>query len=55
METNEKNPGNGNQNNEADKKEPISKPQNDQTEDKKSDPVYIKDMPPIDGARPGVV
>jgi hypothetical protein len=56
MKTDNQNWDNNNQPRKTEKQPPQQPDQSDQNKnkaDKKS--VYIKDMPPIDGARPGVI
>ncbi|MCC8425531.1 hypothetical protein [Mucilaginibacter sp. UR6-11] len=54
MKPNNRNSGNGNQQKTAVKQQQVDQPQKTNNPSGKK-PVYIKDMPPIDGARPGVI
>jgi hypothetical protein len=56
MKTNNQNLDNDNSNNQpkkAEKPQQVNQPQTKPTTEKKG--VYIKDMPPIDGARTGII
>ncbi|MBC7398634.1 MAG: hypothetical protein H7289_01720 [Mucilaginibacter sp.] len=53
MKTNNQNLENNNQPKKTEKPQQVNQPQTENTTEKKA--VYIKDMPPIDGARPGVI
>jgi hypothetical protein len=54
MKTNDQNSGNGNQQKNTVKQQQVNEPQtNKSSSDKKAGSV--KNMPPIDGARPGVL
>jgi len=54
MKANDQNSGNGNHPKNTVKQQPMNQPDRDKPASGKK-PVYIKDMPPIDCARPGVI
>ncbi|MDB4927072.1 hypothetical protein [Mucilaginibacter sp.] len=54
MKTNNQNSGSGNRQKENRKQSQVNQPEKDKNASNKKT-VYIKDMPPIDGARPGVI
>lgn len=56
MKTNDRNwAGNNNQPKTTEKPQQVNQPQNQTKNSADKKPTYIKDMPPIDGARPGVI
>jgi hypothetical protein len=54
MKTNDQNPANRNQQENTVRQQQVNQPPMDKKKSGKK-PVYIKDMPPIDGAKPGVI
>ncbi|WP_214070183.1 hypothetical protein [Mucilaginibacter sp. dw_454] len=55
MKTNNQNWGSSNQPRKTGKQQQVNNPGQNKNVDTEKKGVYVKDMPPIDGAKPGVV